>query len=138
MERYLAIDLGDRRTGLAVADSLLRLPMPLDVIEASTHDLVCDAVLRIIETHDPTALVVGMPFNMDGSEGPRARIVRSFLEALQTRTSLPIHLQDERQSSMDAEEFLQRSGRTHGQKKAIRDALAACVILQGFLDAQAR
>jgi putative Holliday junction resolvase len=136
MARYLAIDLGDKRTGLAVADSVLRLPMPLEVVQATTHELVRDAVLRAIESHDPTDLVVGMPFNMDGSEGPRARIVRAFVESLRQRTDLPVHLQDERCSSLDAEEFLQRSGRTHGQKKAIRDALAACVILQGFLDAE--
>lgn len=134
MARYLAIDLGDRRTGLAVADGVLRLPMPLEVVQATTHELVRDAVLRAIASHDPTDLVVGMPFNMDGSEGPRARIVHAFVALLRERTALPIHLQDERCSSIDAEEFLQRSGRTHAQKKAIRDALAACVILQAFLD----
>jgi len=136
MARYLAIDLGDKRTGLAVADSVLRLPVPLEVVEATTHELVRDAVLRAIESHDPSDLIVGLPFHMDGSEGPRARVVRSFIELLKQCTTLPIHLQDERCSSMDAEEYLQRSGRTHGQKKAIRDALAACVILQGFLDAK--
>ena len=87
MARYLAIDLGDKRTGLAVADSVLRLPMPLEVVQATTHGLVRDAVLRAIESHDPTDLVVGMPFNMDGSEGPRARIVRAFVESLRCRTN---------------------------------------------------
>ncbi len=135
MPRYLAIDLGDKRTGLAFADSVLRLPMPLDVVHATTHELVRDAVLRVIASHDPTDLIVGLPYHMDGREGQRAALVRSFAQLLAQRTRLPMHFQDERCSSVDAEQFLNQSGRTHGQKKAIRDALAACVILQAFLDA---
>jgi putative Holliday junction resolvase len=84
-------------------------------------------------------VVLGMPFNMDGSEGPRAKLTREFgdalLQRLPPRTRVTLVYQDERLSSFAAEEKLNRTGRTHGEKKALRDALAACAILEDFLRA---
>ena len=142
--RYLAIDLGDKRTGFAAGDDVVGLVQPLSVVEAHTRPLQLRAALRAIDEYGPDRIVLGLPFNMDGTEGPRAKLVRQFAAELEkafraergphARFSLDFH--DERLSSFDAEERLKRTGRTHGEKKALRDALAACAILEDFLRAK--
>ena len=144
--RYLAIDLGDKRTGFAAGDDVVGLVQPLSVVEAHTRPLQLRAALRAIDEYGPDRIVLGLPFNMDGTEGPRAKLVREFAAELEkafradrgphARFSLDFH--DERLSSFDAEERLKRTGRTHGEKKALRDALAACAILEDFLRASRR
>ena len=144
--RYLAIDLGDKRTGFAAGDDVVGLVQPLSVVEAATRALQVKASLRAIDEYGPDQIVVGLPFNMDGTEGPRAKLVREFAAELErafrtdrgpyARFSLDFH--DERLSSFDAEQRLNRTGRTHGEKKALRDALAACAILEDFLRARRR
>jgi putative Holliday junction resolvase len=114
------------------------------VVEAHTRPLQLRAALRAIDEYGPDRIVLGLPFNMDGTEGPRAKLVREFAAELEkafradrgphARFSLDFH--DERLSSFDAEERLKRTGRTHGEKKALRDALAACAILEDFLRAK--
>ncbi len=139
--RYLAIDIGDKRTGLAVGDDETRIVSPLDVVEVPTAERAgeawLDAIARsIAEQFGPHAhaeLVVGLPLNMDGTEGPRARIVRALAARLADRTGLVIHFQDERLTSVDADWSMAQSGMTHKQKKQRRDALAAAIILRDFL-----
>jgi len=131
--RFLAIDLGDRRTGLACADDVLRIPAPIEVIEASTHEVLMQSLAHAVDSYAPDALVIGLPLNMDGSEGPRAKMTRDFALACEERFRLPVHFQDERLTSHAAETSLNRSGRTHAQKRRIRDALAACELLKDFL-----
>ena len=135
--RYLAIDLGDKRTGIAVGDDFTNIVTPHEVLSVPIkpeHDRLLDAITKCIDEFGPDELVLGMPFNMDGSEGERAKIVRVFGEALSAHTGLAIHYQDERLTSADAEWLLDGSGKTHGQKKALRDALAAAAILRDFLE----
>jgi len=135
--RYLAIDLGDKRTGIAVGDDLTGIITPHEVLSVPikpTPDRLLDAIARCIDDFGPDELVLGLPYNMDGSEGPQAKSTRAFGEALAARTGLTIHYQDERLTSVDAERTLDGSGKTHGQKKALRDALAASVILRDFLE----
>jgi putative Holliday junction resolvase len=134
--RYLAIDLGDRRTGLAVGDDSTGVVSPVAVIEIRRGEALIDAVLAQLHEHEPHAIVIGLPLNMDGTEGDRAKIARVFGEALAQRCTVPIHYQDERLTSFAADERMARSGRTHRQKKELRDALAAAEILRDFLDAQ--
>jgi len=135
--RYLAIDLGDRRTGFAAGDDVVGLVQPLAVVEAPGRASQLKASLEAIDEYGPNAVVIGLPFNMDGTEGPRAKLVREF--AAELAAQLPrfprvaIEFHDERLSSFAAEERLKRTGRTHGEKKALRDALAACAILEDFL-----
>ena len=86
---------------------------------------------------DKGELVMGLPLNMDGSEGPRAKLVRSFAVLLGTRTHRTVHLQDERLTSASADWTMSGSGLTHRQKKLRRDALAAAEILKDFLEGQA-
>lgn len=137
--RYLCIDLGDKRTGLAVGDSIMRLVSPLDVLEVPIArregEELIDAIRKAIGEHGPSALVVGLPFNMDGSEGQRAKLVRALAQRISDATKLAVHFQDERLTSADADWSMARSGMTRGQKKARRDALAAAAILRDFLEA---
>lgn len=135
--RYLCIDLGDKRTGLAVGDVFTRLVSPAGVLEVPRErrdgqDLL-DALVKEVVKHAPGALVVGLPMNMDGTEGPRAKLVRTVADRIAKATKLDVHFQDERLTSADADWTMARSGLTHGQKKARRDALAAMAILKDFL-----
>jgi putative Holliday junction resolvase len=141
--RYLCIDLGDKRTGIAVGDDVTRLATPVDVLEVprdrDAGRALVEAVVRIVEEQigPRDELVVGLPLNMDGSEGDRSRMVREFAEAVRERTGRVVHLQDERLSSAQADWEMGRSGLTHKQKKARRDALAAAAILRDFLTTHA-
>jgi putative holliday junction resolvase len=132
--RYLCIDLGDKRTGLALGDDETKLVSPLDVIVASRSSATfMTALLNVIEHQKPDTLVIGLPINMDGSEGPAAKSVRNFGELLSETSKLPVHFQDERLTSHAADQRMAQSGRTHKQKKELRDALAAAEILRDFL-----
>lgn len=131
--RYLAIDLGDKRTGLAVGDDETGLVTPAASLPVAPGPALIDAIVRMIGEHDTDTLVLGLPLNMDGSEGPRAKRTRMFGVKLQDSTDVPIYYQDERLTSYAADKQMAGSGRTHKQKKAARDALAAAEILQDFL-----
>lgn len=133
--RYLAIDLGDRRTGLASGDDESGIVSAVGVIELPMKpgDALLDALLKAASEHEPDELVVGLPYNMDGSEGSRAKLVRVFVERLIAQVNLPVRYQDERLTSVQADWEMARSGMTHKQKKQKRDALAAAAILRDYL-----
>jgi putative Holliday junction resolvase len=132
--RYLSIDLGDKRTGLAAGDDVTSLVSPHAVLDIPRGDGLVTAIAQAIAGLAPDALVIGLPLNMDDSEGPAAATARAFGAELGARCGLPVHFQDERLTSFDADQHMARSGRTRGQKKKIRDALAAAAILRDFLD----
>ncbi len=92
-----------------------------------------DALARAASDHAATDLVLGLPLNMDDTEGPRAKLARGFAAQLRTRTGLVVHFQDERLSSEEAEWALRGSERTRREKKNVRDALAAANFLRDFL-----
>ena len=131
--RYLAIDLGEKRSGLAVGDDETGIVSPTGSLEGPPGAELVAGVLEAIEEHGPDALVLGLPLNMDGTEGAQAKRVRGFGRMLAERTDRPIHYYDERLSSYAADQRMARSGRTHKEKKALRDALAAAEILRDFL-----
>lgn len=133
--RYLAIDLGAKRTGLATGDGVLKLVQPLEVLDIPRGPALLDALARAVERIGPDAIVLGLPLNMDGTEGGAARDARAFAQTLAARVGVPVHLQDERLTSFDANDRMARSGRTHREKRALRDALAACAVLEDFLRA---
>lgn len=130
--RYLAIDYGMKRTGLAVCDAGETIASPLAVVQGR-KDLI-ERIKRIVVSEGIGAIVVGLPLNMDGSEGPQAKLVQAFARELGRHIQIPIHLQDERLSSFEAEQKLQELGLTRGKKRDRLDALAAADILQAFLD----
>jgi len=138
MPRFLGIDHGTKRIGLAVSDPGATLASPLATIDAtgSLTDQVA-AVLSCATAFEIDAFVVGLPLNMDDTEGNQAKTVRRFGTELARICGKPVHYWDERLSSHAAEELLRPAELTRKQRKARIDRVAALVILQGFLDAQA-
>lgn len=138
MPKLLAIDYGRKRIGIAVADTLLRIAMPLTVIQGrndTTRDARAVADLATSENADE--LIVGHPINMDGTEGLQSELTRRFADELARLSGLPIRLHDERLSSFAADEALNQSDLTSGKRKSRRDAIAAQKILQAYLDQMA-
>ncbi|MGE5295972.1 MAG: Holliday junction resolvase RuvX [Solirubrobacterales bacterium] len=130
--RYLAIDYGMKRTGLAVCDAEETIASPLAVVQG--HKDLIERIKKIVASEGIGGIVVGLPLNMDDSEGPMAKLVQAFAKELGKQVPIPIHLQDERLSSFEAEQKLQEFGLTRGKKRQRLDALAAADILQTFLD----
>jgi len=130
--RYLAIDYGDKRTGLAICDPAETIASPLTVIHGQKE--LPKKIADIVETENVEAIVLGLPLNMDGSTGPQAELVFKFADRLKAHLDIPIHFQDERLSSFSAEEKLSRTEFTRKKKKKRLDAIAAAEILQAFLD----
>jgi len=138
--RFLGVDYGSRRIGLAVSDPDGRIASPLSTLTSkkSTTELV-QAILDEIKKHyDIDEFVVGLPLNMDGSEGRQAQETKRFAEELRRCSDRPVHLWDERLSSWTAEASLREAGLSRGKRKARLDRVAAQVILQSFLDHQQR
>ena len=133
--RYLAIDYGTKRTGLAICDPTETIVSPLAVLD-SRKDLLSE-ITEIISVENVSEVVVGFPLNMDGSKGPQAKMSLKFAEQLKKHIDIPVHLQDERLSSFGAEEKLASAEFTKAQKKERLDAIAAAEILQIFLDQKA-
>jgi putative Holliday junction resolvase len=129
--RFLCIDLGDKRSGLAVCDSDETIASPLEVVEG-VKDLIGHIIITI-KQYDIEAIVLGLPLNMDGSEGDRAVVVRKFAAQLSEKIDIPVFFQDERLSSFTATEKLFRTGLTHKKKKDRVDAIAAAEILKEFI-----
>ncbi len=130
--RFLAIDYGDKRTGLAICDADETIATPLAVIEG--RKLLIKKIIDIIESEEVTAVVLGLPFNADGSEGPQARLVRNFGARLAKQLDIPVYFQDERLSSFSAEKKLADAQLTRKKKARRLDAVAAAEILQTFLE----
>lgn len=131
--RYLGIDIGARRTGFAVGETELGMVQPLRVVEHPHEDAMLEGVDELVSEHAPDALVIGLPLNMDDTEGPAAKNARRLAGVLEERTGLPVHLQDERLTSFEADARMARSGRTHAEKKRVRDAIAAAALLEDYL-----
>lgn len=141
--RYVCIDLGDKRTGIAVGDSVTRIVSPVGVLEVPITDRAGVALLDAIQgavrehigdsPHAKGEIVIGLPLNMDGTESPRSKLVRDWAGKIAGKTGRRVHVQDERLSSADADWQMARSGLTHKQKKQRRDALAAATVLNDFL-----
>ena len=130
--RMLAIDIGGRRTGFATGDSELAMAQPIGVVEHANERELMEAIHRMAREHEPDALVVGLPLNMDDTEGPAAARMRQTAQRIGNQTGLPVHLHDERLTSFEADSRMARSGRTHAGKKRIRDAIAAAALLEDY------
>ena len=132
--RYLGIDLGTRRIGLAVGDAGTRVVSPLPLLMAGgSPEADAQAVAAIADEYAIDALVMGLPLNMDGSEGPQAKLSRSLASILQRKTGLPVYLHDERLTSNAADHRLLTRELTRRQKKVRQDGVAAHILLESFL-----
>lgn len=136
--RYLGVDLGDKRTGLALADTESGLVSPQGLIETPIGREAGEALLRDLERAaadlGPAEVVVGLPLNMDGTEGLRTKLVRAYAGRIAARLNLPVHLHDERLSTEAARWDMAGSGLTRGKKKQMKDAMAAAAVLRDFLE----
>jgi putative Holliday junction resolvase len=130
--RYLAIDYGDKHTGLAICDPAETIASPLAVIDGQ-KDLL-DKIARIATTENVEAIVLGMPLNMDDSTGYRAKVVLKFAEKLKNRLPIPVHFQDERLTTFAAEQKIAAADFSRKKKKKRLDAVAAAQILEAFLE----
>lgn len=134
--RYLAIDHGDKRTGLAVCDASETIVSPHSVIETSNPQELLRRILRVLQEERIEAVVVGLPLNMDDTEGPRARKVREFAALLGKQSGCRIVFQDERLSSFEADHAGLELELTRKKKKKRLDAIAAAAILKSFIEHQ--
>ena len=132
--RILAIDYGRARHGLAVSDALGMAGRPLPVLKRSTGPRDLEALRRVVADYDVRRLVVGLPLNMDGSEGEMAAEARAFAAVLERELGLPVLLEDERLSTDEAEHLLREGGLRPSRRRALRDSVAAAVILQSVLE----
>ena len=130
--RYLAIDYGEKRTGLAICDASETITTPLTVIHGQKG--LSKKIADIAKKEGAEAIVLGLPLNMDGSEGSQTKLVLKFASQLKKHIDIPIHLQDERLSSFDAEQKLGPAELTISKKRKWLDAVAAASILEAFLE----
>ena len=128
----IGVDPGTKRVGLAIADLETRFAHPLEVIAASEN--VFGKIARIATERGAVKIVVGKPVGLSGKEGPAVDRQRVFVEKLRAATELPVEEYDERLTTVVAEAGLRAGGANAGNRKAIRDAVAAQILLQGFLD----
>jgi putative Holliday junction resolvase len=130
--RYLAIDYGARRTGLAICDQSETIASPYGVIQG--HKNIIEKITEIVDQENVEAVVVGLPLNMDDSTGPQAKLVLEFAKQLENELSVPVLFQDERLSSFAAREKLSLAEIPAKKQKRYVDAIAAAEILQAFLE----
>ena len=131
--RVLAVDYGDARTGIAVSDLLCSIVGSTTVIHSRNQEKTLREIAELVKEKEVGEIVVGLPRNMDGSEGPRAQLCREFAEKLKQELGLPITMWDERRTTVEAHQILSEHN-YHGKKrKNTVDAVAASLILEGYL-----
>lgn len=131
--RIMGIDFGDARTGVAVSDLLCSIVGSAQVVPSRNAEKAIADIVRIAKEQDVGEIVVGLPRNMDGSEGTRAELCREFAEKLKDATGLPVAMWDERRTTVEAHNILSAHN-YHGKKrKDTVDAVAASLILEGYL-----
>ena len=132
--RYLGVDLGRARIGLALADDVLRTARALRTIRRRGDEADLEEIARVAREYEVSRAVLGLPLNMDGSEGPSARLSRRFAPRLEGALGVPVELFDERLTTFEADARLRERGVSAKDRRDRVDAEAAAVILQGWLD----
>lgn len=131
--RIMAIDYGDARTGVAISDPTGLLAGYTEVIHSRKGEQVCARLAELVEQYKVEELVMGFPRNMDGTEGPRAELYRAFAGEVAATTGLTPVLWDERRTTIEAHDILHASGKKMKNHKKTVDAVAATLILEGYL-----
>ena len=131
--RIMAIDYGDAHTGVAISDPTGFLAGYTTVITAYRPEVVAENIAKLVKEHGVEELVLGYPKNMDGTLGPRAEKAEAMKQLLEETTSLPVALWDERRTTIDAHQILMGSGKNAKKRKKVVDAVAASLILEGYL-----
>ena len=131
---WMGLDLGTKTIGVAVSDRLLSSATPLHTVRRKKFSADAQALLDVITNRDIGAIILGLPRNMDGSEGPRCQSTRAFARNLSALTNLPIGYWDERLSTVAAERVLLEADTSRKRRAEVIDHVAAGYILQGALD----
>lgn len=134
--RIMGLDVGERRIGVAISDPDERLAVPLRVLERRGGAADARTVADLARREGVGRIVVGLPVSLDGSLGPQARQTQAFAELLRTATDAEVELYDERLSTLEAERHLRRMGMREREMRSRRDAVAAAIILQAYLDSR--
>ena len=138
MKIIMGVDYGDARTGIAISDLLCSIVGSTTVIHSRRDDKTIAEIKKLIEQNMVGEIVCGLPKNMDGTEGPRAEVCRAFAKLLEEETGLPVALWDERRTTVEAHNILSEHN-YHGKKrKNTVDAVAASLILEGYLNFEKR
>ena len=135
--RILGLDFGSKTVGVAVSDGLLLTAQGVETIERKDENKLrrtCARIEELIAEYGITEIVLGLPKNMNNTEGERVEKTKAFGEILERRTGLPVHYWDERLTTVAAEQILMESGVRRESRKAVIDKVAAGLILQGYLD----
>ena len=135
--RILGLDFGSRTVGVAVSDGLLLTAQGVETIERKDENKLRKTAARIeelVKEYEITTIVMGLPKNMNNTEGERVEKTKAFGEMLERRTGLPVVYWDERLTTVAAEQVLMEAGVRRENRKAVIDKIAACFILQGYLD----
>ena len=138
MKKIMGVDYGDARTGIAMSDLLCSIVGSTTVIHSRKDEKTIAEIVKLIEQNGVGEIVCGLPKNMDGTEGPRAEVCREFAKKLEEATGLPVQLWDERRTTVEAHNILSEHN-YHGKKrKNTVDAVAASLILEGYLNFKKR
>ncbi len=135
--RILGLDFGSKTVGVAVSDGLLLTAQGVETIERKDENKLrktCARIEELIAEYEITEIVLGLPKNMNNTEGERVEKTKAFGEMLERRTGLPVHYWDERLTTVAAEQILMESGVRRENRKTVIDKVAAGLILQGYLD----
>ena len=133
MKKVMAIDYGDARTGVAFSDSLGMLAGETTVVESWNHDKLLEKLVELAKSRDASPVVLGLPRNMDGTEGPRAEKCRALAAELE-EAGFAVVLVDERRTTVEAHAILSEAGKHGKQRKQRIDAVAATLILETYLN----
>ena len=131
--RIMAIDYGDAHTGVAISDATGFLAGTTTTIHSRKEEVVLEELLRLVQENKVDELVMGFPRNMDGTEGPRAELYRAFADKVEEVTGIKPVLWDERRTTVDAHRILFEAGKNAKKRKKTVDAVAASLILEGYL-----
>ncbi|HMK34497.1 MAG TPA: Holliday junction resolvase RuvX [Desulfomonilaceae bacterium] len=134
--RILCLDIGSKRIGMALSDELGFTAQGLGVLNCKNAGEDVKRIAALVREHGVTEIVVGIPYNMNGTEGPQVQKVRAFMELIGRATDIPLRDWDERLSTVAAERALLEADMSRAKRRKVIDKLSAVIILQGYLDSQ--
>lgn len=134
--RVMALDVGGKRIGVALCDTLRILPSPLTTIKALPRSVALERIATLIRQNEVVELVVGFPLTLSGEVGPQAELIKRFVADLEQSVAIPIHLFDERLTTAEAERIMIEMGLKAEQRRARIDEMAATIILRDYLDSR--
>ena len=134
--RILGLDIGSKRIGVAVSDELGFTAQGVETLNCKSPQEDAAAILRLTKEYNAEEIVVGIPYNMDGTEGPQVEKVRDTIDTIKKQVNVPIREWDERLSTVAAERVLLEADMSRSKRRKVIDKLAAVLILQGYLDRQ--